>query len=267
MRKILKVAQREYVATAKTKAFIIGVLMAPVIIGAIIFFTSRTALDKGAARPAMNVAVTDLSNELSEQIKASFDEYNRDNPERKILIEQVKAGEKVAIFGTGGVGMNCLQIAAAVGGNVIAVDMVKEKLDLALQLGASDVVDAKAEGQPAKKIRKISGGGVDVAMECIGNPVTIKTAYDSIKPGGRVIIVGYPAGPLDLNLARLMFREQQIIGSLGCRSVDFPHVIDLVRMGRIKVEPIVSGRFPLEDINKGLDQMRSGRTLRTVVVI
>ena len=180
---------------------------------------------------------------------------------------QVKAGERVAVFGTGGVGMNCLQIAAAVGGNVIAVDMVKEKLDLAVQLGASDVVNTKTEGQPAKRIRKISGGGVDVAMECIGNPVTIKTAYDSIKPGGRVVIVGYPAGSLDLNLARLMFREQKIIGSLGCRNVDFPHVIDLVRMGKIKVEPIVSGRFTLEQINEGLDQMRTGKTLRNVVIM
>ncbi|NIO07351.1 MAG: alcohol dehydrogenase catalytic domain-containing protein, partial [Deltaproteobacteria bacterium] len=165
---------------------------------------------------------------------------------------QIRAGEKVAVYGTGGVGMNCVQIAAAVGGSVIAVDVVAEKLDLAMRLGAADVVDAKAEGSPAKAIRKMSMGGVDVAIECIGDPSTIKMAYDSIKPGGRLVIVGYPAAQTDLNLARLMFREQQIIGSLGCRSVDFPHVIDLVKMGKIQVEPIVSGQVSLEKINEGL---------------
>ena len=178
---------------------------------------------------------------------------------------QIKAGEGVAVFGTGGVGMNCVQIAAAVGGRVIAVDMVWEKLEIAKSLGATEALDASSESEPAKAIRKISGGGVDVAMECIGNPSTIKAAYDSIKPGGRLVIVGYPAAQTDLHLARLMFREQQIIGSLGCRSVDFPNVIELVRMGKIHVEPIVTGRFPLEQINEGLDEMRGGKTLRTVV--
>jgi 6-hydroxycyclohex-1-ene-1-carbonyl-CoA dehydrogenase len=180
---------------------------------------------------------------------------------------QVKAGEWVAVFGTGGVGMNCVQIAGAVGGRVIAVDVVKEKLDLAIRLGASEVVDAKSEGQPSKVIRRMSAGGVDVAMECIGNPSTIKTAYDSLKPGGRLVVVGYPSGETDLNLARLMFREQQIIGSLGCRNVDFPRVIELVRMGKIRVEPIVSAKVPLDRINEGLDQMRGGKTLRTVVLV
>jgi 6-hydroxycyclohex-1-ene-1-carbonyl-CoA dehydrogenase len=180
---------------------------------------------------------------------------------------QVKAGEQVVVFGTGGVGMNCVQVAAAVGGTVIAVDRVKQKLELAKQLGAMDVIDTKAESQPAKAIRRISMGGADVAMECIGNPSTIRMAYDSLKPGGRLVIVGYPAGQADLNLARLMFREQQIIGSLGCRNVDFPKVIDLVKMGKIQVRPIVSGTFPLEKINDGLDQMRGGETLRTVVTM
>ena len=180
---------------------------------------------------------------------------------------QVKAGENVAVFGVGGVGMNCIQIAAAVGGKVIAVDLVTEKLNLARQLGAADLIDAGAEAEPAKKIRKITGRGADVAMECIGNPTTLKVAYECIKPGGRLVVVGYPSGPTDLHLARLMFREQQIIGSLGCRNVDFPHVIEMVRMGRIQVKPIVSGRFPLEKINEGLDQMRGGKTLRTVITI
>jgi len=72
MQKILKVAQREYIETVKTKTFILGIVMVPFIIGGVIFFTSRMSRDKTGPRPTVNVAVSDLSNELAAEIKASF---------------------------------------------------------------------------------------------------------------------------------------------------------------------------------------------------
>jgi ABC-2 type transport system permease protein len=89
MQRILKIARREYIETAKTKTFIIGVLMAPVIIGAIIFFTSRITGDKAGPRPPIKVAVTDLSKQLTEDIKTSFDNYNDENPNRQILLQHL----------------------------------------------------------------------------------------------------------------------------------------------------------------------------------
>jgi len=89
MRRILKVAQREYIETAKTKTFIIGILMTPVIIGAIIFFTSRISGDKAGPRPPIRVAVTDLSKTLAEDIKTSFDDYNKRNPNRQFLLQRL----------------------------------------------------------------------------------------------------------------------------------------------------------------------------------
>jgi len=88
MQKILKVAQREYIETAKTKTFIIGILMTPVIIGAIIFFTSRISGDKAGPRPPIRVAVTDISKTLAEDIKTSFDDYNKRNPNRQFLLQR-----------------------------------------------------------------------------------------------------------------------------------------------------------------------------------
>ncbi len=82
MQKILKIAHREYIETAKTKTFIIGLLMTPVIIGAIIFFTSRISGDKAGPRPPIRVAVTDLSRQLAEDINTSFDNYHENNPNR-----------------------------------------------------------------------------------------------------------------------------------------------------------------------------------------
>ncbi len=83
MRKILKVARREYVETVKTKTFIISILMAPFIVVGILFFTSRISGGKTGPRPPMKVAITDLSGQLSTELKDSFDEYNSSNPSRR----------------------------------------------------------------------------------------------------------------------------------------------------------------------------------------
>jgi ABC-2 type transport system permease protein len=94
MRKILKIAQREFAETVKTKTFILGLVMVPFIIGGIIFFTSRISQGKGGPRPPINVAVTDLSSEIFEEAKnGSFYNYNKSNPDRQILIHELPAGE------------------------------------------------------------------------------------------------------------------------------------------------------------------------------
>ena len=89
MHRILKVAQREYIETAKTKTFIIGILMTPVIIGGIIFFTKAVSGGKAGPRPTIRVAVTDLSKVLTEDIKASFDDYNKNNPDRQFFLQSL----------------------------------------------------------------------------------------------------------------------------------------------------------------------------------
>jgi len=91
MQKILRVAQREYIETVKTKTFILGILMVPFIIGGIIFFTSRMSRGKTGPQPPIKVAVTDLSNKLDAEIKASFDRYNQENPNRRIEVHNLEA--------------------------------------------------------------------------------------------------------------------------------------------------------------------------------
>jgi ABC-2 type transport system permease protein len=91
MQKILKIAQREYIETVKTKTFLIGVLMVPVIIGGIIFFTSRISSDKSGPRPPVKVAVTDFSGKLGYEIQAAFDKYNESNPGKQILFQKLEA--------------------------------------------------------------------------------------------------------------------------------------------------------------------------------
>ncbi len=180
----------------------------------------------------------------------------------------VKAGDWVAIFGCGGVGINCVQVAAAVGASVIAIDMVPEKLEIAKSLGAQATINPNEVERVDKEIRKITGGGVDVAFEAIGNPRTIEAAYSTIRKGGLCVVVGYTHKTVDLPASKLMFFEQAIIGSLGCRPVDYPRIIELARTGAIKVKELVTGSFGLDSINDAFELLRENdpKTLRSVIV-
>jgi ABC-2 type transport system permease protein len=95
MRKILKIAQREYVETVKTKTFLISLLFAPVITIGIIFFTSMISKGESGPRPAVKVGVTDLSAQLAGEIETALDKHNRSKPQRKILLESLEAGSDV----------------------------------------------------------------------------------------------------------------------------------------------------------------------------
>ncbi|MCK5291504.1 MAG: zinc-binding dehydrogenase [Thermoplasmata archaeon] len=171
---------------------------------------------------------------------------------------KVKAGETVAIFGCGGVGLSAVQMASVVGASVIAVDIFDEKLEMAKKLGASETINGKNEEDVAKKIRKITGGGADVAMEVIGIPATIQQAYEAVKWGGTVVVVGYTHKDITINAGRMMFREIEMKGSLGCGLQDFPKIIELVSSGKLKVEPLVTHQYPLDQINEGFELLERG---------
>ncbi len=179
---------------------------------------------------------------------------------------QVKPGDKVVVFGCGGIGLNVVQIAAAVGGQVIAVDLVDEKLEWAKKLGAQVALNASQYERIDKEIRKLTGGGADIGFEAIGNPTVQQQTFNSLRTGGRFVVVGFAAKPMTLSTGKVMYREMEIIGSLGCRAVDYPRVLELARQGKIKVKELVTARFTLDDINAGLDHLRAGKGIRSVVV-
>ncbi|MEW6070394.1 MAG: zinc-binding dehydrogenase [Candidatus Thermoplasmatota archaeon] len=181
---------------------------------------------------------------------------------------QVKSGNTVAVFGCGGVGLATVQMVNAVGANAIAIDIFDEKLQLAKKFGAVEIINAREEPDIPKKIRKISGGGVDIAIEVIGNPETIQQAYNAVRWGGRVVVVGYTDKDIVINAARLMFREIEIMGSLGCGLQDYPKLIDMIKHGKIKVKELVSHKFKLDEITKGFELLERGEpTLIRAVVI
>ncbi|MBX7233236.1 MAG: zinc-binding dehydrogenase [Caldilineales bacterium] len=179
---------------------------------------------------------------------------------------QVRPGDSVVVFGCGGVGINIVQIAAALGAQVVAVDIADEKLAIARQLGAQAVVNAKTVARVDKEVRALTGGGAAIGFEAIGNPITQEQTFASVRNGGRFVMVGYSPKPMTLNSGRVMYREMELIGSLGCRAVDYPRVLALASSGKIKIKELVTARFPLDQINQALDHVRGGEGIRSVVM-
>ncbi|HMA44699.1 MAG TPA: zinc-binding dehydrogenase, partial [Gemmatimonadales bacterium] len=135
----------------------------------------------------------------------------------------------------------------------------------ARELGASHTINPKGIERVDKEVRKLTDGGVDVAFEVVGNPKTIDLAFNLVRKGGRLVVVGYTRDPVPLNAARLMFYEMEVIGSLGCGAGTYPEIVAQVASGRIRLDPIVSGTVPLDRINEGLDHLRRGEGVRWVV--
>jgi len=178
----------------------------------------------------------------------------------------VRPGDRVLVLGCGGVGLGLIQMARAAGAYVVAVDLLEDKLKLALELGAVACVQPQRETNLTRAIVRELGGSPQVCFEAIGNPSTLSSALSAVEAGGKVVVVGYCEHEVPLKAARVMFRELEVVGSLGCRPVDYPRVIEMVRRGTIQLQPLVSHRFPLSEIHQGLEMLRQGKLIRGIVV-
>lgn len=178
---------------------------------------------------------------------------------------QVGAGDQVVVIGCGGVGLNVVQMAVALGARVVAVDLSEDKLEWARRLGAAEAVNPATVERLDKELRRLTGGGAEVAFEVVGRAETQQQALACLRTGGRLVMVGYSPESMELNAGRVMFRELAIMGSLGCPPIDYPRVIELVRQERVKVREMVTHTFPLDEIENALEVLRDGVAIRAVV--
>ncbi|MEU2440047.1 Zn-dependent alcohol dehydrogenase [Streptomyces rubradiris] len=183
----------------------------------------------------------------------------------------VTAGSSVAVIGCGGVGISVVQGARLKGAaEIVAVDPVASRRESALRFGATRAV-APEELADAKQ--RITGGeGFDYVFEVVGKSATARTAYETTRRGGTLVVVG--AGALDdhlrLNMFELFFDEKRILPSLyggGDVLRSYERAIALWRAGRVDLAGLITHRVPLTEINEALDQMRTGTALRTCIEI
>ena len=179
-------------------------------------------------------------------------------------------GETVAVVGCGGVGLATINAAKIAGaGRIIAADPIKEKRDLAIKLGATDVIDASAD-DAAAQILELTKGGVDHAIEAVGRPASGDLAVGSLKRGGTATILGMM--PLDhkvgLSAMDLLSGKklQGVLMGSNRFPVDIPRLVDFYLRGLLDLDSIVAETIPLEQINDGFEKMKKGDAARSVIV-
>ncbi len=169
----------------------------------------------------------------------------------------VQTGENVLIIGIGGLGLHAVQIARIMGaGRVIAMDLADDKLELALRVGATAVINPQRDNAADKIATLTGGGGVDIAVELIGLGGTIRQAIEYTGPGGRTVVVGICPEEIGLNPYHdLLLKERTIMGSADQCRADFPVIIEMAAQGRLDLSHSVSLELPLAEINRGLEML------------
>lgn len=173
---------------------------------------------------------------------------------------KLRPGESIAVVGCGGVGLCAIQAAAMVSAYpIIAVDMLESKLEMAKAYGATHTINDMMRN------RLTELNHVDVAIECTGAEYLIQDAFEAVAPEGRMVLVGLPQDPksttMRLRDARQHFSGKKIIFSEGGRTDpgrDIPRYLKLYLKSRLALDSLITHRYPLDYVNKALDQVRTG---------
>ena len=183
----------------------------------------------------------------------------------------LQAGQTVAVFGVGGVGLSIVQ-GARIGGarQIIAVDQFESKLAMARELGATHFINA-AQGDPVKAIRSMTGGlGVDHAFEAVGNSKLCRQAIESLAVRGTATIVGVLPPDATIEFPWLAIRPECKVQTCRMGSnqfrTDIPNYLEFYRQGRLDLDGMISRRARLSDINDAFRAMKAGEVARTVLM-
>lgn len=183
----------------------------------------------------------------------------------------VEPGSTVAVIGCGGVGLNVVQGAKLAGAErIVAIDVLADKTQMALQFGATDRIDA-SEGDAVEQLFELIPDGVDYAFDAIGRTITTEQAIRMLGLGGAAVIVGLPPTGAKASFEPLVLAEadQRILGSnYGSvrPSIDIPALVDRYMDGQLKLDPLISGRRTLAEAAEAFDDLEAGSVLRTLLI-
>jgi len=171
---------------------------------------------------------------------------------------QVGEGQWVAVYGCGGVGLSAIMIACALGANVIAIDIGEDKLALAREFGAAATINASAVDEVADAVRDVSGGGVHVSVDAIGNAGACFNSIDGLRKRGKHIQVGLlveddhnPRVPM----GKVLSNELEILGSHGMQAHRYTDMLAMITAGDLAPERLIGKTVSLEEASTELTSM------------
>ncbi len=184
----------------------------------------------------------------------------------------VESGSHVVVIGCGGVGLNAVQGARVCGSRtVVAVDVSDSKLDAALGFGATHTINSASGDVVADVLAVTDGRGADYVFVTVGAKSAFDQSYRLLARGGAVVLVGMPANGVmsEIDPGTMAAHSQRILGSkMGSAriAIDIPNLVALYRQGRLKLDELITGRYPLEEINDAITSLKRGEALRNVIV-
>lgn len=176
---------------------------------------------------------------------------------------RIGSGERVLVIGVGGVGSFAVQFATSSGADVIAVERSVEKAAWARHLGVALVISADARDVGAE-VRRLTEGGVDCVLDIVGSSASLAAGIGALRPGGRLVLVGYTPDEYRLSAKQFAQNEFELIGSRGGSYRDLQAVVGRVASGGVR--SIVTCRRPLAEVNEALAELKSGGVMGRLVL-
>jgi S-(hydroxymethyl)glutathione dehydrogenase / alcohol dehydrogenase len=189
-----------------------------------------------------------------------------------IFSAQVEAGANVVVFGLGGIGLNVIQAAKMVGADkIIGVDLNPAREAMARKFGMTDFINPASTANVVDAIVQLTDGGADYSFECIGNTTTMRQALECTHKGwGRSLIIGVAAAGAEISTRPFQLvtgRKWEGSAFGGARGrTDVPKIVDWYMEGKLNIDDLITHRLKLDDINQGFDLMKSGESIRSVVI-
>ncbi|RDV38643.1 S-(hydroxymethyl)glutathione dehydrogenase/class III alcohol dehydrogenase [Bradymonadaceae bacterium TMQ3] len=238
-------------------------------------------------KPIYHYMGTSTFSEFTVVPEISLAKINKDAPLEKVCLlgcgittgigavhntAKVQAGDTVAIFGLGGIGLAAVMGAREAGASrILGIDINPDKFELARQLGATDLINPRDYDRPIQEvIVELTDGGVDYSFECIGNVDVMRSALECCHKGwGESVIIGVAGAgqeistrPFQLVTGRV-WRGSAFGGVRG--RTELPGMVDKAMSGKLDLDPFITHTLPLERINEAFDLMHSGESIRTVI--
>lgn len=191
-----------------------------------------------------------------------------------VYAADTRPGDVVVIYGIGGIGINAVQAAAHAGAEmIVAIDPLEFKRETAQKFGATDVF-ASAEEAYEFVWSETWGQGADSAIITVGlvEPQVVTDAFQIIRKAGVVVVTALanPATKLEVPSLELTLYEKRLVGSLfgsGNPHHDIKKIVSLWQRGQIRLEELITNRYPLEDVNQGYDDLLAGKNIRGILEI